>query len=171
MKAIVALFLFLSASANAQILTNKLDIGDGTDSDKLIRARTTAPAATRPSIKWNDGTSKWQFTNDGTTFQDITSPTEAGPSTPISASNIDWSLGNIFTKTLSANTTFTFSNLRVGVIVVRVTNTVSNYTVTWPASVLWSGGTAPTQTVGNKSDVYTFVYDGSTVYGSVVQDF
>lgn len=94
------------------------------------------------------------------------------PTVAIAASGVDWLLGNVFTKTLAANTTFTFSNMTPGqTIIMRLTNTVSNYTVTWPGAVLWTGGTPPTMTVGAKSDVYTFVYDGSTIYGSYVQDF
>jgi len=54
-------------------------------------------------------------------------------------------------------------------IVVRVTNTASNYTLTFP-TVKWAGGVAPTQTIGAKSDVYTFFSDGVDIYGSVVQD-
>jgi hypothetical protein len=83
---------------------------------------------------------------------------------------INWNTGYVFTQTLSANTTFTFSNQTSGqVIVVRLTNTASNYTVTWP-TVRWAAATAPTMTVGAKSDVYTFIYDGSNTYGSVVQN-
>lgn len=90
----------------------------------------------------------------------------------IGAADIDWSAGNTFKKTLAANTTFTFSNLTSGQsIVVALTNTASNYTVTWPGTVKWSGGAAPTQTVGAKTDVYTFVYDGANTYGSVIQNF
>jgi hypothetical protein len=92
----------------------------------------------------------------------------------IAALDINWAAAASFTKTLAANSTFTFSNLESGkTIVVRLTNTASNYTVTWPnsATLKWSGGTAPTMTVGAKSDVYTFYYDGTFVYGSYVQDF
>lgn len=100
----------------------------------------------------------------GTEIQ-ATIPTQA-----ISASAIDWSTGNVFTKTLGANTVFTFSNQISGqTIIVRLTNTASNYTVTWP-TVRWSGGAAPTMTVGAKSDIYTFINDGSNIYGSAVQD-
>jgi hypothetical protein len=88
----------------------------------------------------------------------------------ISSTAIDWSAGSVFTKTLGASTTFTFSNQTSGqTIVVRLTNTASNYTVTWP-SVKWIGGSAPTMTIGATSDVYTFVYDGTNTYGSAVQD-
>lgn len=88
----------------------------------------------------------------------------------LSGTAIDWNTGNVFTKTLSANTTFTFSNQLTGqVIIVRLTNTASNYTVTWP-SVKWVAATAPTMSTGAVSDVYTFVYDGTNTYGSVVQN-
>lgn len=91
----------------------------------------------------------------------------------ISASDIDWRLSNTFSKTLSANSTFTFSNTLAGqMITIILTNTASNYTVTWSdASIRWSGGTPPTQTIGAKSDVYTFVKIGSIIYGSAIQNF
>ncbi|MCA1590976.1 MAG: hypothetical protein LC734_11465 [Acidobacteria bacterium] len=89
----------------------------------------------------------------------------------IPSAAIDWSVSSVFTKTLAANTTFTFSNATDGqTIVVALTNTASNYTVTWP-TVSWSGGAAPTQTIGAKTDVYTFIRIGSTYYGSAVQNF
>lgn len=88
----------------------------------------------------------------------------------VSASDIDWSLGATHSKTLAANSTFTFSNAVDGeTIIVKITNTASNYTVTWP-TVSWAGSVAPTQTVGAKVDVYTFVKIGSTIFGSAVQN-
>lgn len=89
----------------------------------------------------------------------------------LAALAIDWAVAGTFSKTLAANSTFTFSNAVDGeTIIVALTNTASNFTVTWP-SVSWTGGTAPTQTIGAKTDVYTFVKIGSTIYGSVVQNF
>jgi len=98
-------------------------------------------------------------------------PVQAGPaSQAISASAIDWSTGLSFSKTLSAGTTFTFSNQISGqTIIVRLTNTASNYSVTWPA-VKWSGGVAPTMSPGVVSDIYTFFYDGTSFFGSYVQN-
>lgn len=94
------------------------------------------------------------------------------PTSVISGTDIDWSLAKTYSKTLSANTTFTFSNDTDGqTIVVAITNTAGNYTVAWPAAVQWSGGTEPVQTTGAFTDVYTFVKIGSTVYASVVQNF
>lgn len=93
----------------------------------------------------------------------------------ITATNIDWALiksnTGLYKKTLSANTTFTFSNLTAGqAINVLLTNTASNYTVTWP-TVKWAGGTTPTMTTGAKSDIYSFFYDGTNIYGTYVQNF
>lgn len=85
--------------------------------------------------------------------------------------DIDGSAGDVFYKTLSANTTFTFSNMADGyVFTVRVLNTASNYTVTWP-TVSWQAGIAPTQTIGAKSDVYTFVRVNGVYYGTAVQNY
>ncbi len=80
---------------------------------------------------------------------------------------IDWSVASSFTKTLAAGgNTITFSNQVAGqVIVVRLIGAAS--TVTWP-TVKWAGGTIPTQTASGH-DVYTFFYDGTSTYGSVVQ--
>lgn len=44
---------------------------------------------------------------------------------------IDWDDGQIHTKTLTANTTFTFSNLREGKVITIILS--GNYTATWPS--------------------------------------
>lgn len=86
----------------------------------------------------------------------------------ISASAIDWNFTHLY-KTLSANTTFTFSNLADGkTIVVAITNTASNYTVTWP-TVDWGSAGTPVQRIGAVTDIYTFVRINGTIYGSARQ--
>jgi hypothetical protein len=104
----------------------------------------------------------------------VTARAFIGTDAAIAAAAIDWATGATFSKTLSASTTFTFANSLPGQeIRVAITNTVANYTVTWPSSptLKWSGGSAPVQTVGAKTDVYTFVNIGGVIYGSVVQNF
>jgi len=170
MRFFTSLFLFLILNTNlfaATITDNALKIGKGASNKTLCFDK--GSGATNPCMRWNNSTSKIEFAHDGTNYNVIGAQSA---SQAISASAIDWATGNVFTKTLAANTTFTFSNQTSGqVIVVRITNTASNYTVTWPGSVLWSAGVTPTQTTGAKSDVYTFVYDGTTTFGSVVQNF
>ncbi len=57
------------------------------------------------------------------------------------------------------------------IVVVRQAASGGPYTATF-TSVLWSGGTTPTQTTtANKYDVYTFIYDGTNIFGSYVQNF
>lgn len=57
----------------------------------------------------------------------------------ISASDVDWSTAAVFTKTLAANTTLTFSNVSTGMTVDLVIS--GNYTLTLPASVKEITGT------------------------------
>lgn len=93
------------------------------------------------------------------------------PSVAVASTVIDWSLGKLYSKTLSANTTFTFVNAVDGVeIEVALTNTASNYTVTWPSGIKWVGGSAPTQTVGAKTDVYRFRQIGTVIYATAAQN-
>ena len=58
-------------------------------------------------------------------------------STPINASEVDWSKAQVFTKTLGANTTLTFSNYKIGQIVDLVID--GPYSLTLPASVTTTG--------------------------------
>lgn len=77
----------------------------------------------------------------------------------VPALNIDCSLGNYFTKTISTNSTFTFSNAPFGVaysFTLELTHTSG--IVTWPASVGWAEGTAPSLTTG-KTHIFVFITD------------
>ena len=57
----------------------------------------------------------------------------------ISASDVDWSTATVHTKTLTANTTLTFSNVSTGMVIDLVIT--GNYTLTLPASVKEITGT------------------------------
>lgn len=167
------IFLLLTVQAFAATTTStgeKVLMGQkGSSTNITLEANTNAAAGSKPRLIYDKSAAKWKISHDGTTSTEVGSNSGV---TAISALDINWASGNVFTKTLAANSTFTFSNQVAGqVIVVRLTNTASNYTVTWPVGVLWSGGVAPTQTIGAKSDIYTFVYDGTTTFGSVVQNF
>lgn len=78
--------------------------------------------------------------------------------------NVDVQQANIFEYTLTGNTTFTFSNAPAAgkatsvTLILKPTATV---TITWPASVKWSGGLAPDPTANGTTDVISFMtYDG-----------
>jgi hypothetical protein len=77
----------------------------------------------------------------------------------VAALDIDCSLGNFFTKTIAGNSTFTFSNApstRAFAFTLEVTHTSG--TITWPTTVRWPGGTAPTLTT-SRTHLFTFVTD------------
>ena len=81
---------------------------------------------------------------------------------------ISFAAGNIVNLTLTASTTLTFVGHVVGTYIIQVTQGgTGSYTLTYPASVKWSGGTAPTltTTVG-KTDILTFYHDGTSFFGT-----
>jgi len=92
----------------------------------------------------------------------------------VSALDIDLSTGNYFTKTINANSTFTFSNPAASGTVSAFTLelTHSSGTVTWPSEVKWNGDSAPTLTAG-KTHLFMFVTDdgGSRYRGAALVDY
>jgi hypothetical protein len=91
--------------------------------------------------------------------------------TAISASNIDLSAGNYFTKTISGATTFTVSNVAssgsVGAFVLDLTNGGAA-TVTWWSGITWNAATAPTLTASGVDTLAFFTYDGGTTWRGFV---
>ena len=91
----------------------------------------------------------------------------------MAALDVDCSAGNYFTKTINADSTFTFSNVpasRAYSFVLELTHTSG--TVTWPSSVKFPADTAPTLTTG-KTHLFVFVTDdGGTRYrGAALADY
>ena len=94
----------------------------------------------------------------------------------ITALNVDCSAGNYFTKAISSNSTFTFSNIPTNGTVygftLEVDVTGASTAITWPASVKWSYDAAPTLT-DIKTHLFMFVTnDGGTTWrGSALVDY
>jgi len=86
-----------------------------------------------------------------------------------SSATIDWSSYQKQKITLTAATvTLTFTApVGVGNFLLKVVQDGSgSRTVTWPAAVLWPGGSAPTlSTAASSVDIVSFYYDGSNYYG------
>ncbi len=88
---------------------------------------------------------------------------------------VSLSAGGSFSLTLSANTTLTFADAPATgsagfSLKIKQDASGSGYTVTWPASVQWPGGTAPELTAtADKSDVFVFTTDdgGASFVGLV----
>jgi len=80
--------------------------------------------------------------------------------------------GNMWSKTITANTTFTFTNtFNLTGFMLYLTD-AGSYTITWPASVKWSGGTEPALTATG-IDIISFhtMDSGTTWFGMTQTDF
>lgn len=96
-----------------------------------------------------------------------------GNITALAALAVDCSASNYFTKTISGNSTFTFTNAPASAaysFTLELTHTSG--TVTWPATVRWPGDIAPTLTTG-KTHLFMFVSDdaGTTWRGASLANY
>jgi hypothetical protein len=118
------------------------------------------------------------FTADQTISGELTvdsyNESYAAVTSSSNATTIDCEAGNVFSHTLSENTTFTFSNPPASgtayAFSLRVVQDASGsgYTLTWPTSVDWAAATAPTLTAdADAVDWFVFntVDGGTTWYG------
>jgi hypothetical protein len=176
-------------SANTTLATG--EIGFETDTNKFKIGNGTAWTALPYNPSWlfasaNTFTVNQTFTgsitaNGGIALNSnlVTSPkiqnySEVCTIPTISSGNLTLNManGNIFGPVaLNANiTTLTISNPpangTAGSLTLLLKANGTALSVTWPASILWSGGTAPTLTsTANKTDIFTFVtVDGGTSY-------
>ena len=87
------------------------------------------------------------------------------------ATTIDLENGNVHTATIGGNLTLTFSNpIASGdatSFVLELTNGGA-YTLTFPASVDWEGGTAPTLTAAGIDILVFYTRDGGTTWHGIV---
>ena len=159
----------------AETDTSKIKIGDGT----------TAWASVPYLIDAGDyltATSTNTLTNKTITFAGNTLTGVAPTATPtltgvketkvaMGANNIDLSLGNYFTYTLSGAQTLTVSNVAssgsVSAFVLEVTNGGSA-ALTFFSGVTWAAATAPTLTAAGVDTLAFFTTDGGTTYRGFV---
>ena len=98
--------------------------------------------------------------------------TYAAVTSSSNSTTIDCEAGNVFSHTLSENTTFTFSNppssgTAYGFSLKIVQDaSASGYVVTWPSAVDWPDGTTPLLTIGASAvDQFVFyTHDGGTTW-------
>ena len=90
------------------------------------------------------------------------------------ADTIDWKAGQKQKSTLTDDCTYTFT-APVGpcnVILKVVQDGTGSRLVTWPASVKWPAGTAPTLTTTPAGiDIISFYYDGTNYFGGAILAF
>lgn len=102
------------------------------------------------------------FTN-GYTEETVTANTST-------AYTVDLANGSVQLLTLTGSCTYTFPTVVSGksFTILQFQDGTGSRTVTWPASVKWPAGTAPTITsTASKMDKFVFTANGSYWYGSV----
>lgn len=90
------------------------------------------------------------------------------------ADTVDWGAGNKQKSTLTGNVTYTFTapSGPCNLVFKMIQDGVGTRTATFPATVKWAGGTAPTlSTASGSVDIVTFYYDGTNYYGVASLDF
>ena len=82
--------------------------------------------------------------------------------------SIDVKERDTYTLTTSGNTTFTFTNVPSSPQVAKFTLILTAggaHTITWPSSVDWAGGSAPSAPASGEKNIYTFMsIDGGTIW-------
>lgn len=99
---------------------------------------------------------------------DLVGPVQQGI-VAVAAATIDCSVGNYFTKTASGALTWTFTNVpasRSFAVLLELTNGGTG-AQTWPASMKWPGGTAPTLTASGVDMLGFITDDGGTTWRGV----
>jgi hypothetical protein len=133
-----------------------------------------SPTLTRTTILASSNSGSAVSTFSGTLNIFVTYPSAAGileTKSTIAASNLDLSTGNYFSKTISATTTFTVSNVPASgtafSLILDLTNG-GGYPITWWSGVVWAGGSAPVLTNVGRDTLGFFTYDGGSTWTGLV---
>ena len=142
----------ISTISNSGIVT----IPAGTDTlvgrattDTLTNKTLTSPVLTNPTI---------------TNYTETTVTANTSTAYTVNITN-----GTLQILTLTGNCTYTFPTPTAGksFTLFQLQDATGSRTVTWPASVKWPGGTAPTITsTASKGDKFVFTADGTYWWGS-----
>ena len=167
--------LFLSADATVGGNINITGTVDGIDIATDVAANTTHRGLTNnphSTEMIDDATPELGGEMDaGAHTIGFTQQTATGDGT----TTIDWKLGNKFFFTFgNQNDTFTFTapSNPCSIILVLKQYSTGGKTATWPATVKWPGGAAPTLSTGNNAvDIIAFYYDGTNYFGVDSLDF
>ena len=110
------------------------------------------------------------------TAQEYTAAHNFNATTLTSGNSIAWDLSanQVARLVLSTNGTMADASNKVdgSVYILLVTQGTGSNTLAWNATYKWPGGTAPTLTTGSaKSDIFTFVSNGTSLFGVASQNY
>jgi hypothetical protein len=110
------------------------------------------------------------------TAQEYTAAHNFNATTLTSGNSIAWDLAanQVARLVLSTNGTMADATNKVdgSTYILLVTQGTGSNTLAWNATYKWPGGTAPTLTTGSaKSDIFTFVSNGTSLFGVASQNY
>lgn len=109
------------------------------------------------------------------TFRELVPPDLPAATVVLAGNAIDWSLGNCFSKSISATVSMTFSNPTEGQTIVVLVSNTGAFNLTFPTGtngVYWAGATEYVAASGaGKHDTLIFRYIGGHYYGNYFLDF
>jgi hypothetical protein len=110
------------------------------------------------------------------TAQEYTAAHNFNATTLTSGNSIAWDLSSnqVARLVLSTNGTMADASNKVdgSVYILLVTQGTGSNTLAWNATYKWPGGTAPTLTTGSaKSDIFTFISNGTSLFGVASQNY
>lgn len=132
-------------------------------------------------MRYNGTTAKWNNVATSAAVSGIAALANQGGLESVLTANatgsydVNLASGNVFNLTLTGNTTLTFSgatNLKACSCTIYIKQgSPGSRTLSWPTSVRWAGGTAPTiSTTTNAVDIFVLetLNGGTTWYASLV---
>ena len=169
-----------TTGTGAVVLANSATMANVTITTPTISSPTiTSPTISSPTITGN--VANITITTSTISSPTITSPTisnatindgyteETATANTSTAYTIDLANGTLQVLTLTGSCTFTFPTATAGksFTLFLKQDATGSRTVTWPASVKWPSGTAPTITsTASKGDKFVFTADGTYWWGS-----
>ncbi len=193
-----AIFVGGSISINAQagqlflegttgVLTqNDFTVEPGATPTLIIDSTTAASVVAAGVLQWNGVQNTYIAPNDLAISQfnadmdaqnnDIDNVKTVTFNSVIAAGNmgaaetLDWTAGQKQSGTNSANCTISFTNPAGPCNLMFVLTNGGAFSLTWPGSVEWPGGTEPSWTAAGV-DVISFYFDGTTYFGMAGLDF
>lgn len=148
-------------AASSFVVSNASGYIDGSAAQKVIPSGVVVGTTDSQTLT-NKTIEAGTFTN-GYTEESVTANTST-------AYTVDLANGTLQILTLTGNCTYTFPTATVGqsFTLLQLQDATGSRTVTWPASVKWPSGTAPTITsTASKGDKFVFTGDGTYWWGSV----
>lgn len=155
-------------------------IGDFSLIQSQARVQLVFPSNPSAGDTYTDGSRNYIFT--GTKWKLFAKKYNykgAAPANVSNATEIDLSSGNFFNIALTSATTVSFTNppasdfaKKFQVKLSILSSYASTISVTWPASITWETGSAPTLPALGQTDVLEFYTSdgGTTYYGKLKED-